>query len=99
MARCDIRKQDAQTQLNYLRKRLPGQKPVNDLERIAAYIEYGADNDNDRDDADALRRLAERLRELRAVFYGENRRDRDARLTAEYLKTLRPEDGAPFEEA
>ena len=88
------KQQAAEVRLNWVRKRLPGRKPIDDLERIAILL----DMDGNDEDAAILRALAARLRDLRCFFRGEGRRERDERLTREALALATADEQRPFEE-
>lgn len=87
------KQQAAEVRLNWVRKRLPGRKPIDDLERIAILL----DVDGGDKDAATLRALAGRLRELRCYFRGEGRRERDERTTREALALMTADEQRPFD--
>ena len=87
------KQQDAEVRLNWVRKRLPGRKPIDDLERIAILL----DMDGGEEDAATLRALASRLRELRCFFRGEGRRERDERQTREAFASMTEDEQQPFD--
>jgi hypothetical protein len=96
-------------QFNRVRNLTPGRKVSEDLERIAEELE-GLDQQVDQefgvsgdppsgvgDDADLLRRLAVRLRELRTVVRGPGRNEQDREVTkAAIEESLAAGGGAPF---
>lgn len=86
------KQQAAEVRLNWVRKRLPGRKPIDGLERIAILL----DIDGGDEDAATLRALADRLRELRCFFRGEGRRERDERLTREMIAIADSASQQPF---
>jgi len=64
--RAELRRlRQADQDLKFLIKRLPGLKTIQELERIAYLVE-----DLSPEDAEFLRRLTKRLEEMRARFYG-----------------------------
>jgi len=82
--------------LAYLRKRAPGRKPIEALDRIALILECELD---DPIDADLVRGLAGRLRLIRTALRGKGRAEYDQEATREMMDRMLSEgEGKPFGE-
>jgi hypothetical protein len=70
----------AEDRLGRIKNLTPGRKAADDLERIALALELGFE-DYGKADADLLRRLAVRLRQLRVAVRGAGRDEQDQAAT------------------